>query len=89
MSIITTVLTGEMIKEINRNHHRCNGRTCTCRCDRRFNEHEEMIIGPDPRACVWCQHYHGEIIPKPGTKTREWYQENDPQSLADSIQESQ
>ena len=78
-------LTADDIKAINAKNHRCDGHTCTCTCRRVFLPSEEMLIGPDPRACVWCQHYHGEIIPIPGTKTREWYAENDPQSLVDSI----
>jgi hypothetical protein len=79
------VLTGAMIEAMNSKHHRCNGRTCTCKCERVFLESEEMLIGPDPRSGVWCEHYHGEIIPKAGMKTREWYAQNDPQSLVDSV----
>ena len=40
------------------------------------------------RAAFWravARTNHAPTSPKPGTKTREWYQENDPQSLVDSI----
>jgi len=75
----------EQIETLTAKNHRCNRKTCTCNCERRFSPNGAMIIGPDPRACVPCKHYVGEIIPEPGKKTREWYQENDPQSLVDSI----
>jgi len=72
------------IEALTSKHHRCNGKTCTCTCDRRFLANGEMLIGPDHRAGVPCTHYDTELIPKPGTKSYEWYEENDPQSLTDS-----
>ena len=75
----------EQIESLVAKHHRCNGKTCTCTCDRKFLANGEMLIGPDPRAGVWCAHYYGEDFPGIGMKTREWYLENDPQSLVDSI----
>ena len=78
-------LNAEEIAKLTAHHHRCNGKTCTCRCNRSFIPEEIMIIGPDPRAGVPCAHYDGELMPFNGAKSIEWYSQNDPQSLADSV----